>query len=106
MIKLYESADNAGASKAFIGFDYYQETTAAGDTLATRATADVGGVQTGTNNVTTIVIEVDASELSAGYPYMAVLTDNAAAALIAITVILSGSRHQGDPSKESPTATT
>jgi hypothetical protein len=106
LIKLYESKDNAGGVQQFKSFQSYQETTAGGDTLGARTTTASSGIQTGTNNVTTIVIEVDASELTAEYNYMAVLTDTAAACLIAVTVVLTGSRHQGDPTKESPTAIT
>lgn len=99
LIKLYESKDNAGAVKQFIGFDYYIEQTAAGDTLATRATVASTGFQTGTNNSTMFVIEIDASELTADYQYFAILTDTAAAALISVVVILTGSSYKGDPSK-------
>lgn len=106
LIKLYEAKDSAGATKEFKTFWTYKELTANGDTLATGVLTAVGGFQTGTNNATTFVLEVDASELTDTYPYMAILTDAAAAALISVVVILSGSRHQGDPSKESPTAIT
>ena len=50
------------------------------------------------------VREVDASELTADYQYLAVLTDTAAACMIAVTFILSGSRYQGNPTKESKSA--
>ena len=107
LIKVYESKDNAGATKQFMDFNYHFETTAAGDTLSTRtAVVAATGFQTGTNNTTTFVIEIDASELTDLYPYIAVLTDAAAAALISMVTILSGSRYAGDPSKESPTAIT
>ena len=107
-VTLYESADSGGASKNLKAFDYYYETTAAGDTLTTRTAVTVAatGFQTGTNNTTTFVIEVDASELTDGYPYMALLLDNAGNAFISVVVVLSGSRHQGDPATESPTAIT
>ena len=104
LIKVYESKDNAGAVKEFKGFDYYEEKTDSGDTLTTRKTAGVGGFQTGTNDDTTFVIEIDASELTADYTYLAILTDNAAAALISVLAVLSGSRYKGDPASQSPSA--
>ncbi len=99
LIKMYESKDNGGAVKEFIGFDYYIETTAAGDTLATRATVASTGFQTGTNNATTFAIEIDASELTADYKYLAILTDAPGNALISVLGVLSGSRYASDPSK-------
>ena len=107
LIRLYESKDNAGGTKNTIGFEYYEEKTAAGDTLTTRKTAGVGGFQTGANSTTTFVIEVDASELTDLYHYLAIYTDAAAGAtLISAVAVLSGSRYQGDPSQQSPTAIT
>ncbi len=105
LIKVYEAKDNAGATKQFMNFNYHFETTAAGDTLSTRtAVVAATGFQTGTNNSTTFVIEIDASELTDLYPWIAVLTDAAAAALISIDVKLSGSRYAGDPASQSPSA--
>lgn len=108
LIRVYESKDTGGAAKNFIGFDRYEEKTIAGDTLTTRTTAGVGGFQTGTNNTTTFVIEVDASQLTDLYHYLAVVTDNAGGgnALISVVAVLSGSRYGGDPSQQSPTAIT
>ena len=98
LLKIYESDNLSGSTKSFIDFKYAQELTAAGDTLAALAWVGAAtGLQTGTNNTTTTVIEIDASQLTDGYPCMALLTDNAGNALIAVTVILSGARYQKDP---------
>lgn len=94
-ITVYESDDLAGSNETAIAFDYYEETTAAGDTLAARASALAAGrTFPSTANSVTLVIEIDASQLSDGYPCMVVKTDTAAACLIAVTVILSGARYQ------------
>lgn len=91
---LYESDDSAGTTKTAIDFDYYAETTAAGDTPAARtATASAAGFATGTANTTLFIIDLDASALTDGYPYLAVVTDTAAAALVAVTFVLSGTRY-------------
>jgi len=94
-IKIYESDDLSGTNKTFIAFDYYAEITAAGDILTVRTAATVAGYTfpATTNNVM-ISIEIDASQLTDGYPCMALLTDNAAACLIDVSVILSGAKYQ------------
>lgn len=96
-ITVEESDDSSGSNTNAIDFKYAQETTAAGDTLG--ALAWVGattGISTGTNNGTIHVIEIDASQLTDGYPYLVVKTTNAAANLISVVAILSGSRYGGD----------
>ena len=102
-ITLFEATTIGPAAETVIGFDLYQEVTAAGDTLGARTATAVGGFATGTNTGTIHVIEIDASELTDGYPYLAVKTTNAAAALISVVAILSGTRYQ---SAVTPTAIT
>jgi len=85
-----------------IAFAHYDEATAAGDTLGARTAAAVGGFATGLADGIFYVIEVDASELAAGYPNMRVsMSDPGVQTFAAILVILSGSRY-GEV--ESPTA--
>ena len=103
LITVEESDDNAGSTTTAIAFARYEEKTAAGDTLSTRTATTASGFQTGTNNSTTFVIEIDAAELTDGYPYLVVKTDNAAAALISVVAILSGSRYAQE---QTPTAIT
>lgn len=94
-VTLYESDDNAGTAETAIAFDYYAETTAAGDTLGTRTAATTSGFATSTNDSITYVIEVDAAELSDGYPYLCLKgTDPAVATLVSAVAVLSGVRYQ------------
>ena len=103
LITVEESDDSSGSNTTAIAFARYEEKTAAGDTLSTRTATAAAGFQTGTNNSTTFVIEIDASQLTDGYPYLVVKTDNAAAALISVVAILSGSRYAKE---QTPTAIT
>lgn len=98
LIKVFESEDDSGTNEAAIAFDRYEEKTAAGDTLGAKTATGVGGFQTGTNNGTTFVIEIDASQLTDGKSWLTVKTDAAAAALISVLVILSGARYAKEQS--------
>lgn len=89
-IILYESDDASGTTKTAIAFSYYQIT--AGVTGARTANAATGLV-TGTTNGSMWVIEVDADELTDGYPFMTMITDTAAANVLTIIPILSGARY-------------
>lgn len=91
-ITVEESDDLSGSNTTAITFDFYAEETAAGDTL-TRGTA-AASITTSTNNSITYVIEVDAAELTDGYPCMCVkAADPSAATLYSAVVILSGPRY-------------
>jgi hypothetical protein len=96
-----KKAKSDGGSLTAIAFDYYQETTADGDTLADRATATTAGVTLSTDNNQMLVIEIDAAELEEGYDWIALVTDNAAACLISAVAVLSGYRYQKE---NTPTA--
>jgi hypothetical protein len=100
-ILVYQSEDNAGTGEDAIAFKYYSETTAAGDVLDRQADATAAGFATasaGTAN-TMHVIEVDASELAEGHPFMRVqVTGAGGAQLGAVIVILSGSRYAEESS--------
>lgn len=89
-IILYESDDASGSSKTAIAFDVYQITAGVTGTKSRNAAT---GLVTGTTNGSMWVIEVDASELSAGYPFMTMVTDTAAANVLTIIPILSGARY-------------
>lgn len=103
-ITVEESTTSAGAATTAIDFDYYIETTAAGDTLSTKnTTSSAAGFATGTNNNTTFVIEIDASQLTDGYPYLVVKATAAAACLISMVAVLTGARY---PQEASVTAIT
>jgi len=93
-VTLEESDDNAGSNTTAIAFSYYAETTAVGDTLGVRTAATTAGFATSTNDSITYVIEVDASQLTDGYPYLVLkLSDPSAATLVSAVAILSGARY-------------
>jgi hypothetical protein len=99
-VKENSAADGTGATA--IGFSYYAETSAAGDTLGARTTVGASGVATGTTNGVFYIIELAAEELSDGYEWVTVhLTDPGAATFGSIGIILSGARYA---EVESPTA--
>jgi len=93
-ITLYESQTIGGTVEATMAFDYYAETTAAGDTLGDRTAATTAGFAVSANSGVMYSIEVDASQLTDTYPYLAVKATTAATCLLAMTVILSGTRYQ------------
>ena len=89
-----ESDDSSGSNTTAIAFDYYAETTAAGDTLGARTAATTSGIAASTNDSITYVIEIDASELTDGYPYLVLkLSDPSAATLASAVAVLSGARY-------------
>jgi len=103
-ITLEESDDSSGSNTTAIAFSYYQEETAAGDTLSTVQSATTSGFAASTNDSITYVITVDSAQLSDGYPYLVLkASDPSAATLISAVAVLSGSRYGED---ESPTAIT
>lgn len=82
-----------------IAFNYYAETTAAGDTLGGRTAATTSGFATSTNDNIFYVIEVDAAELPAGYPNLQLkLSDPGAITFASAVAILTGARYGGDQS--------
>jgi hypothetical protein len=80
-----------------IDFYYYAEATALGDTLGARTKAEAAtGIDISANDGTLYVIEIDASELPAGYPCLEVKWSNpGASTIVSITAILSGARYAG-----------
>lgn len=77
-----------------IAFSYYSETTAAGDTLSGKTAATTAGFATSTNDGVMYVIEVDAADLTDGYPNLQLcLTDPSAATLASAVAVLSGARY-------------
>lgn len=89
-ITVEESDDADGSNTTAIAFDYYQ--VASGVTGA-RTAATSAGFSTGTDNNAMFIIEIDADQLSDGYPFLVVKATNAAANLIAVVPILSGARY-------------
>ena len=94
------TAATAGTATA-IGFDYYAELTAAGDTLGAKTTVAATGITTVTANDNTMyIIELDDSQLLDGAPFVEVVLDivSATSVLAAVVVVLSGARYGADQS--------
>lgn len=103
-VTVEESDDNTGNDTTAIAFDYYAEATAAGDTLADRASATTAGFATSTNDNVTYVISIDAEDLSDGYPYLVLkMSDPSAGTLVSAVAVLSGARYAQE---NTPTAIT
>ncbi len=97
-----ECDDFTPSNSTAIAFASYSETTAAGDTLGSRTATSASGLSSGTNDGIFFVIEVDASQLTDGFPNLRLaLTDPGAATFASVVVILSGARYGGF---DSPTA--
>ena len=96
-----EECDNfTPTTDTAIDFYYYAEETALGDTLGARTLAVAAtGIDVSANDNTIYVIEIDASELTDGFPCIALKWSNPGGSTIASAVaILSGSRYAGTES--------
>lgn len=92
-ITLEECDDFTPTTATAIVFDYYAETTAAGDTLGAKTTATVAGIDVSANDNITYVIEIDASQLTDGRPCLQLeWSAPGGATLISAVAVLSGSR--------------
>ena len=81
-------------------FSYYAETTAAGDTLGSRTAATVAGIDVSANDNITYIIEIDAEELTEGYPNLRLAwSAPGGATLVSAVVVLSGLAYQGDQTR-------
>ena len=92
-----EECDNITPSNdTAIGFAYYAETTDGGDTLGARTVATTAGIDVSPNDNTTYVIEIDAEELSEGYPNLILKWSACGGATLGQAfVVLSGYAYQG-----------
>jgi len=94
-----ECDDFTPTNDTAIGFAYYKEETDSGDTLSAKQTATTSGIDVSANDNTTYVIEIDASELSAGYPGLYLKwSDPGGATFSSAIAILSGARYAGSES--------
>ncbi len=99
-ITIEECDDFTPTNDTAIDFYYYAEETAAGDTLGARTKAEAAtGIDVSGNDNITYVIEIDAAELSEGYPNL-ILKWSApgGATLVSAVAILSGSRYASEQS--------
>jgi hypothetical protein len=102
-ILVKECTAASGGTATAIAFNYYAETTAAGDTLGAKTAATSAGISASPNNSIMYLIELDARELSDGSEWVeASITDlSTSSNLASIVAILSGSRYA---ETQSPTA--
>ncbi len=96
-ITIEECDDFTPTNDTAIPFTYYKEETAGGDTLSAKQTAVAAtGIDVSANDNTTYVIEIDASQLSDGYPNLILKwSDPGGATYGSAVAILSGSRYAG-----------
>ena len=101
-ITIEEVDDFDGTTDTAIDFYYYAETTAAGDTLGERTLAAAAtGVDVSANDNITYVIEIDAEQLTEGYPNLCLKwSAPGGATLVSAVAILTGYAYQG---KDQPT---
>ncbi len=93
-IIVQECDDFTPSNSTAIPFALYPEETALGDTLAAREAVLAAGRTPNAADQIHYVIEIDAAELTAGFPNLRVsLTNGANAVLASVLVILSGMRY-------------
>lgn len=101
-ITIEECDDFVPTTDTAIGFSYYAETTAAGDTLGDRTAAVAAtGIDVSGNDNITYVIEIDVEELTEDYPNLILKWSACGGATLGSAVaILSGYAYKG---KNQPT---
>ncbi len=101
-ILLNECTDFAGAGATAIPFSVYKEETAAGDTLGARTAVLAAGLTPNAADTIMYIIELDASQLTAGSHFVQLSLTNTTNSVIASALaILTGARY---PEEQSPTA--
>lgn len=100
-ITLEECDDFTPTTDTAIDFYYYAEETAAGDTLGARTKAVAAtGIDVSANDNITYIIEVDASQLTDGYPCLELKwSAPGGATLVSAVAVLTGARYAGDQSE-------
>jgi hypothetical protein len=90
-------AASAGNSNA-IAFNVYKEETAAGDTLGARTAVAAAGLTPSANDNIFYVIDLDARELTDGFPFVEVQLTNASgnSVLASVVAVLTGARYAHD----------
>lgn len=99
-ITVEECDDFTPANSTAIAFKYAQETTANGDTLGSLTNATTAGITTSENDNIFYVIEVDAEDLTEGYPCVRLVVADPGSSVIASAVaVISGLCYQGDQNR-------
>lgn len=100
-VTVKECDDFTPSNSDAIAFNVYKEESGSGDTLGERTAVASTGFATGTDDNITYVIDIDAAELSDGYPCLQlVMSDPEAATVVSAVAVLSGARYAEE---ESPT---
>lgn len=94
-ITLEECDDFTPTTDTAIDFYYYAEETALGDTLGARTKAVAAtGIDVSANNSTLYVIEIDADDLTDGYPCLDLKWSNpGGSTIVSAVAILTGARY-------------
>lgn len=96
-ITLLACDDFVPTNTSALAFSYYKEETANGDTLSAKQAATTAGIDVSANDSIFYVIEIDASELPAGYPNLQLAwSDPGGATFGSAVAILTGARYGGD----------
>jgi len=96
---LYESSDGSGSAVAAIAANYYAEETTSGDLLGARTALETTGLTIAATAGIFYVIDIDASQLSAGKSYLNLrLSALDSTTVTCATAILSGARYGYDQS--------
>ena len=98
-VTVEECSNFTPSASTAIAFNYFAETTAAGDTLSAKMAATAAGIDVSGNDNIMYVIEIDASQLTDGYPCLRVCWSACGGATLGQAVaILSGARYGSDQS--------
>jgi len=99
VVTVSENTDASQSDTTAIAFKYAIEATALGDTLGALTAVGSGGFTMSTNDGIIYVIELDAADLSAGYPWVTVhFADPSGSVIASAVAVLSGGRYSGDQS--------
>lgn len=98
-VTVQECDDFTPSNSTAIAFSYYAEETAGGDTLGARTAATTAGFAASTNDGVFYVIEVDADDLSDGFPNLRVAFSNPGGITFAsVFALLTGARYAQEQS--------
>ncbi len=93
-ITVKECSAAAGGEAIAIPFAYYSQEVVGGDVLSGQLRASSGGLLASSNSSIFYVAEVDARELSDGFPYLEVTVDPGAnSVIVGVQIVLTGGRH-------------
>jgi hypothetical protein len=93
------SDDNASTTTSALAFKYYLESSSGVDQLSARTSAAAAGFTLSSGSNQFFVVEIDASDLPSGKPYVLLeVSDSGADNLFAAVAVLSGPRYAREES--------